>query len=202
MRPALNLVGSVCDHARGGRVSLSFSYDAGVRVLSIAVEGVSPASQLVVDDALYAEADVILPEVDLRVTKPNILGVVLRRGLQVRLALDVISARSLEQERILQVLNVGVDRVVGNLDVLLGLQGARETARAHKRAGGGAEYVEQRGHLLRQEHVVAFDNVAQVRLRDQVLKVAHLRSLVRLVEQVRHAAVGEVLLQRKALVPA
>ncbi len=42
MRPALNLVGSVCDHARGGRVSLSFSYDAGVRVLSIAVEGEGP----------------------------------------------------------------------------------------------------------------------------------------------------------------
>ena len=41
-RAVLNLAGNACNHARGDRVSLSFSYDAGARALSIAVEDDGP----------------------------------------------------------------------------------------------------------------------------------------------------------------
>lgn len=55
--------------------------------------------QLVVYDVLYAEADVALPEADSRVAQTHVLGVVLRRGLQVRLALDRECAAALDRSK-------------------------------------------------------------------------------------------------------
>ena len=84
-----------------------------------------------------------LSEIQSGITKPEICEVIFRRGINVFLSLDIISNRTVDQERIAKAVDIPFDRIRADRFVFYALEGGGKLTRVSKRSYSGRKDVQK-----------------------------------------------------------